>query len=177
MAIAITHAFVILTQISQVSLCLSENVLGPDAAAELATTLVQLQHLHALQLQHCKFSGVDIVRMLSIMHTVTTLTALQLQFNSLVGLVATPKLLQNTSLIDLRLPPAPPLPDPSQQLNRVQIITQHQLALQLIESAAQMCARNRASVAALQTETARLRDVWAFAESIVLEAIDSGAIP
>ena len=60
------------------------------------------------------------------------------------------------------------------ELYRQGSITQHQLALQLIESAAQMCARNRASVAALQTETARLRDVLAFAESIVLEAIDSG---
>ena len=102
----------ILTLNAQVSFRLSENALGPDACSEFATTLVQLQHLHSLELQHCKFNGVDVARLLSVMHRVTSLTSLQLQFNSLAGITATPMLARNTSLTDLRLPPPPPLPDP-----------------------------------------------------------------
>ena len=157
-------------------MCLGENALGPDACSELATTLVQLQHLHSLELQHCKLNGVDVVLLLSVMHKVTSLTSLQLQFNSLAGISATPLLARNTSLTDLRLPPPPPLPDPSQQLNRVHILMQHECAVQLIETCSQLCARNRATAAAIQAEAFRQHDVRAFAESIVAEAIASGTL-
>lgn len=158
----------------QVSLCLNGNYLGEDACVELATTLVQLQHLQSLQLQHCKFIGVDIVRLLSVMHKVTSLTALQLQFNSLAGVSATPHLTLNTSLTLLRLPPPPPPPDTSQQLNRVLLLMQHDCASELISAVSKMCARNCATAASLRAEQSRLEEVRAFSESIVMEAIASG---
>jgi hypothetical protein len=135
---------------------------------------MQLQHLQSLQLQHCKFTGIDIVRLLSVMHKVTSLTALQLQFNSLAGVSATPLLTLNTSLTHLILPPPPPPPDPSQQLNRVRMLMQHECASQLIDSVSKMCARNRETAAAILAEKARLEEVRAFSESIVMEAIASG---
>jgi hypothetical protein len=158
----------------QVSLSLSGNPLGDDACVELGTALVQLQHLQALYLQHCKFKGSHIVQLLSVMHKVTSLTVLQLQHNSFDGVAPVPTLSRNTSLTDLRLPPPPPPPESSQQANRIYMLMQHECAMLLVESAAKMCARNRASAAAAEVERARLEDVRAFAESIVLEAIDSG---
>ena len=158
----------------QVSLCLSENALGEDASAELAATLSHMQHMHALQLQHCKFTGRDIAQLLSVMHTVTCLTSLHLQYNSLAGITTVSSLSRNTSLIDLRLPPPPPRPDPSQQLNRAYFLQQHECGLLLIESVSQLCSRNRARANAAQAELLRLRDVHSFAESIVIEAISSG---
>jgi len=158
----------------QVSLCLSENTLGEDACCELATTLVQLQHLHALELRHCKFNGTNIAQLLSAMSKVTTLTSLQLQFNSLSGITRIPSLIRNTSLIHLRLPPPPPRPDSSQQSNRIQLLMQHECGLELIETVAALCARNRATAAAGQAEKERLLDVRAFAENIVMQAIASG---
>jgi hypothetical protein len=135
---------------------------------------VQLQHLQTLQLQHCKLKGSNIVQLLSVMHKVTSLTSLQLQFNSFDGISAIPNLSRNTSLVDLRLPPPPPLPSASQQANRIYMLMQHECALLLVESVSKMCVRNRATAAAVQEETKRLLDVREFAESIVLEAIASG---
>ena len=158
----------------QVSLCLNGNNLGEDACVELATTLVQLQHLQSLQLQHCKFIGTDIVRLLSVMHKVTSLTLLHLQFNSFEGASAVSTLLQNSSLTDLRLPPPLPPPDASQQVNRTQLLMQHECTVMLVEVASKVCARNRGSAADAHAEAERLQDVRAFAKSIVLEAIMSG---
>ncbi len=158
------------------SLSLNENPLGADACSELATSLVQLQHLQALQLQHCGLKGNNIVQLLSVMHQVTSLTSLQLQFNSFDGITTVPNLSRNTSLLDLRLPPPPPLPDASQQAKRIYMLMQHEVAQLLVESASKMCFRNRAVAAAAQAESQRMLDVRAFAESIVIEAIASGTL-
>jgi hypothetical protein len=158
----------------QVSLCVSQNALGDDACSELGAALVQLQHLQALYLQHCKLKGSHITQLLSFMHQVTSLTVLHLQHNRFDGISAVPTLLRNTSLTDLRLPPPLPPPDVSQQTNRTYLLAQRECALLLIESASKMCARNQASAAAAQVERARLQDVHAFAKSIAIEAIASG---
>jgi hypothetical protein len=162
---------------SQVGLNLSENALGAAACSEISLAVAQHQHLRSLQLQHCKFSGSEIVTLLSVMHRVTSLTALHLQFNTLTGIpftTSTTSLSLNTSLIDLRLPPPPPRPDAMQQENRVCMLMQHDYGVQLIERASKLCSRNRAAAAAVEAEALRLSDLAAFIRSIVMEAIASG---